>query len=416
MSFGWSAGDAASLVRLAWNTVQNTRKACGEHDKLTQDVSNLHILLQRLEKELENSASPLNRSDNPCRAEIEAVASGCQKDLLILDKILEKYNALGQKQGGFRKLRHKVWFGNGRMADLPSLRAKMTYYTSVLQAQLHLVSLGSMGRIEKHLEDTGEDLRELKSVVNDITAQLAKGKDSPLTPYLNDDRGVWKAFRRELVEAGFASSFLNKHMEDIKAYFHELGGHELLNIARSGTHGHSEQPEGPHHPNSPSRRVTNQSKSILPPTPNTVGPQTTMLEAMSKQRRSTFALPPPAIDVDEKMHPMEGLVTGEECSLLHQEPGTDMSVIETRDKVPTLTPLDRLFSPVFGRRQIPDKASNITAGDHTEDQAKFELSSASHNSSKRLRHENYSMTQCSSSPDSFFSFASTPNSQQMQLA
>jgi hypothetical protein len=52
MSFGYSVSDVALLTRLAWTTVKNSRKACGEYDELTQEVSGLHLVLRKLEKEV----------------------------------------------------------------------------------------------------------------------------------------------------------------------------------------------------------------------------------------------------------------------------------------------------------------------------------------------------------------------------
>ncbi len=51
MSFGYSVSDAALLVQLAWKTVQNFRRAFGEHVELTREVSSLHVVIQSLEKE-----------------------------------------------------------------------------------------------------------------------------------------------------------------------------------------------------------------------------------------------------------------------------------------------------------------------------------------------------------------------------
>ena len=86
-------------------------------------------MLQRLEKELQNAYSPLKQYGGSCGGEVEAIASGCPEELIVLDRILGKHQVLGEKQGGFRKLRYQVLFDNARMADLPSLRSKMTYYT-----------------------------------------------------------------------------------------------------------------------------------------------------------------------------------------------------------------------------------------------------------------------------------------------
>ena len=53
MSFGYSIGDAVLLTQLAWKTVQNARKACGEHHEITQEVLSLHVVLRRLEHAVE---------------------------------------------------------------------------------------------------------------------------------------------------------------------------------------------------------------------------------------------------------------------------------------------------------------------------------------------------------------------------
>lgn len=230
MSFGWSAGDVAKLAQLAWRTVQNTRKACGEHDEITREVFSLHVVLRRLEREIENPESAVNRPGDTYREELEAIASGCQDVLGISDNILEKYNALSEREQSVRKLWQRVKFGNGESANLKDLR-KIVYFTSALSLYLNMVSVGSMGRIEKQMEEAAGDLKEVKWAVNRIAVHLmadSAQEGSILTSYTNDDRTIWRGFRRDLVKRGFSSSFLHKHKAIIQAYFEELGSRGVL--------------------------------------------------------------------------------------------------------------------------------------------------------------------------------------------
>ncbi|KAM0800783.1 hypothetical protein BDR22DRAFT_233856 [Usnea florida] len=234
MSFGYSIGDAVLLTQLAWKTVQNARKACGEHDELTQEVRSLHMVLRRLEQAIEKPESPSNgvRSGESDKEELEVIVNGCQRVLRELDQVLTKYNALSAQEKSGKRLWQKIKFGNGKMADLAAMRAKLTYYTSAMSLFLNMVSMGTMGRVERQMNDTGGDLKEIKAAVNGITAQLMSSSNrhegSVLTAYADDDRAVWKEFRRELLEDGFSSSVIRKHKRLIKAYIEELGSRGLF--------------------------------------------------------------------------------------------------------------------------------------------------------------------------------------------
>ena len=231
MSFGYSASDVILFGQLAWKTLQNSRKACGEHDELTREVSSLHLVIRRLEKEVSKPESPINRPGDRCKEELQAIVDGCEKVLKLLNRVLKKYNTLSEKERSVKKLWQRVRFGNGELADIRDLREKMTYYTSALSLFVNMVSMGSMGRVEQKMETAGEDIRELRIAVNGITAHLLsanKREGSVLTTYADDDKAVWKEFRRELIEEGFSSATIRKHKRLIKAYIKELGDRGLL--------------------------------------------------------------------------------------------------------------------------------------------------------------------------------------------
>ena len=231
MSFGFSPSDVAALVQLAFKMAQNSRKACGEYAELTREASSLHVVLQRLQQEFARSESPINTPGDSCIEELASIVNGCRKPLNVLDKILEKYNALSDQERSGRKLWPKVRFGNGQMADVGDIRSKITYYTSALSIILNMASMGSIGRVERQMNEAGGDLREIRNAVNDITAHLMGGanrEESVLTAYADDDAAIWKEFRRELVKDGFSSSVIKEHKNTIMAYVKELGSRGLL--------------------------------------------------------------------------------------------------------------------------------------------------------------------------------------------
>lgn len=237
MSFGTSIGDAVLVVQLAWKATQNARQACGEYDELTQQVSTLHTVLQRFQKEAfvnssDVSTASSNDKGDPYKEELQAIVGGCNKVLGTLDKILRKYNGLSEQERGGKMLWKKVRFGNGEMADLGDLRSKVVYYTSLMTLFLNMRSTGSIGRVEQQMNDAGNDLRDIKRVVNSLAAtQMSQGlhEGSILSSYTNDDKSAWKEIRRELRHKhGFHDAELRKYRALIVDYLRELGDRGVL--------------------------------------------------------------------------------------------------------------------------------------------------------------------------------------------
>ena len=231
MSFGASIGDAVLLTQLAWKTVQNCRRACGEYDALTLEATSLHTVLQRLESEVQNPDDDLiDRDPADVQKELSNIIQGCEKNLRVLDLVLEKYNALSETERSGRKLWQRVKFGNGQVASMTDIRGRNTFYISAISLFLNMLNLGSAGRVEREMTQAGGELRDIRLAVNGITAYLMTGgpEGSVLTAYANDEKAVWKEFRRELVADGFTSSTIRKHKQIIMAYVKELGSRGLL--------------------------------------------------------------------------------------------------------------------------------------------------------------------------------------------
>ena len=207
MSFGWSGSDVFLLAQLAWNTVQNSRKACGEYDELTREALRLHAVLQRLEQEVAKSESPLNRPGETSKEQLQRIATDCEVVLRQLDKIVAAYASLSEEKRSARKIWQRVRFGNGQMADLGDLRSKMTLYTSEMLLYLNLVSMSTVGRIEQRMDRDGGVLREIKIAVEKKTAHtvLCGGsrEGSVLTTYADDDAKFWRGYAAISSKTGY---------------------------------------------------------------------------------------------------------------------------------------------------------------------------------------------------------------------
>ncbi|KAF4636410.1 hypothetical protein G7Y89_g1674 [Cudoniella acicularis] len=231
MSFGYSVGDFIGLTQLVWKTVQNSRKACGEHGELTHEVKSLYLVLRRVEQEATKPNSLFNgmKDDDDTTKELKTAISGCHQILQILDQILEKYNALSDCARTGEKLWSKVRFGNGEMVDLDGLRAKMSTYMSGIVVFLNLLSMSSQGRVEQQMDRQGSELRQMRQSLNWITATLSsRSEGSVLSTHAGDDKAAWKELRRELIAEGYSSSIIMIHKNTIMDYVKELGDRGVL--------------------------------------------------------------------------------------------------------------------------------------------------------------------------------------------
>ena len=236
MSFGWSGSDVFLLAQLAWNTVQNSRKACGEYDDLTRETLRLHAVLQRLAQEVAKPESPINRPGESSKEQLERIAIDCEVVLTKLDKIVTAYASLGEEKRSARKIWQKVRFGNGQLVDLREVRSKLMSYTSEMLLYLNLVSMSTVGRIEQRMSRDEGVLRDIKIAVEKKTAHTTLGDNhegSVWTSYTGDDTGFWRGLRRDLIKDGLPSAAIHKHKHLIKKYVKELGARGILDNSPS---------------------------------------------------------------------------------------------------------------------------------------------------------------------------------------
>ncbi|KAF8863412.1 hypothetical protein BDZ45DRAFT_573728, partial [Acephala macrosclerotiorum] len=227
MSFGYGIGDIITVTTLALKAVQNTRQACGQYDELTREVTSLHIVLSRLQHEAETPSSLLLQLSNNEKQELSYVVNSCGEILKVLNAILEKYGMLIEEKRSVTKLWQRVRFGNGEMQDLSMIRGQLSGQTASLALFLHLVSLGSQGRVEREMARQMGALQELQHSIDLKTstapAVITRNRESSiLTTYENDDKDFWKEFRRELIAEGCSSEVMARHRDLVVNYVREL--------------------------------------------------------------------------------------------------------------------------------------------------------------------------------------------------
>lgn len=219
------------LSQLASRVVNGAREACGVHDEFTKEVASLHIVLGALEQEVAKPNSILNSNDDEKMKELAALVEPCQKVLRMMEKILDKYNAMNEEKRSITKLWKKTKFG-GEMQDLEKIRRDLATHTVTITMFLNLQTVGSLGKVELHMKGHKGDMMGLQQSVNWIIGSLQAsnkhGEGSILTSYASDDKLFWKELRRSLVKEGYPSHKLEKHKTKIHEYVRALGDHGLL--------------------------------------------------------------------------------------------------------------------------------------------------------------------------------------------
>ena len=121
MSFGCSVGDFAVLGQLAWKIYKACKDAPDSFNKLSQEVSSLHLVLKEVEEACSESALSV-----PQQSSLEAVGDGCRAVLEDLQCSLDKYNSLATKS-------KRTWdrLGWGLM-DIAELRLRLISNTVLL--------------------------------------------------------------------------------------------------------------------------------------------------------------------------------------------------------------------------------------------------------------------------------------------
>lgn len=131
-----------------------------------------------------------------------------------------------------RKLWHKIRFGS-KIQALGEVRGKIILYTTTISVVLDAMQLRATGRLEDKLDATNTAMKDgFQSIKLVMVEEVMKAKSLAqrqsttsllsMSTYNEDDKEIWKDFRRELVTKGFTSNQLDKHKDTLLAYMLKL--------------------------------------------------------------------------------------------------------------------------------------------------------------------------------------------------
>jgi hypothetical protein len=241
MSFGFSVRDSILLIDVARTQYNNCIAAGAEYHDLARDVKTLHSVLELLHDESLKASSPLLRGDRAFATQLAPAINGCEHILEDLQTLLAKYEGLsGNKPvNPTSKLWHKIRFGS-KIQALGEVRGKITFYTTTIAVLLDTMQLRATGRLEDKLDATSTAMIDgFQSIKLAMVEEALKAKSGSrcqstasllsMSTYNEDDKEVWREFRRQLISKGFKSNQLDKHSDMLQAYLLKLVQSDVLN-------------------------------------------------------------------------------------------------------------------------------------------------------------------------------------------
>jgi hypothetical protein len=97
------------------------------------------------------------------------------------------------------------------MDQLGGIRVKLISHKTSLTLFLDTIQLRQSGKMATTLDNHGGQLDVILDKVDKIATKMQTSGGSIMTNYDDDDKEVWKQFRRELVAEGFSSDVLQQH-------------------------------------------------------------------------------------------------------------------------------------------------------------------------------------------------------------
>ncbi|CAG8957121.1 hypothetical protein HYFRA_00009322 [Hymenoscyphus fraxineus] len=235
MSSGVSpAADIIIVATFCKNLYRKCRDASGEYDEISREVKNLFTVLRHLKYEVNAPESPLNRDQSLWGRQLAPIVIDCQSTLQQLDDLLQKYGRLDLDSDNPSSPRKVMWdkirVGSNEMDQLGTIRVKLISHKTNLTLFLDTIQLRESGKMATILDDHSVQLDMILDKVDLIASRMTqRSGGSVMSTYSDDDKEVWKDFRRELVREGFSSSVLQQHKEVLRAYIREIDQNGLLN-------------------------------------------------------------------------------------------------------------------------------------------------------------------------------------------
>ena len=216
MSFGFSISDITQVIQLTTRTYRGWKNACGEYNRITRDLETLESILSRLAIEVRQPTSLLLHHDHDLGS-LQKITFDCDEIVTELEELVTKYKSLGTN---YRRNWDRLMLGN---TDVNRLREKLQRQISLLDSYLNVLGISSQGRVEANIQD-------MKKTMDHLAAELRTGRyeGSVMTTYENDEKEVWRLFRRELISAGFRSDKTHRAKHQLRTYLRRMNDAGLL--------------------------------------------------------------------------------------------------------------------------------------------------------------------------------------------
>ncbi|KAI9705804.1 MAG: hypothetical protein M1820_005052 [Bogoriella megaspora] len=230
MSFGFSVSDVFALSQLVHRTYTGWRDACGQYAFFTNDLESLDAILARVENEARSSSSIFKRDPEDLKG-WNKVSKGCSTIVSDLEGILIRYDRLSKGRNMNSRRRNwdyiqqnwdKLRFSSHNFEDL---HRRLVKTTTAIGAYVSVLGITSQSRVENGV------LPEILRKIDDIAAQLRRGNSticSSMTTYSNDNKEVWREFRKDLISSGFRSSAIHQYSSALKTYLYRLQRNGML--------------------------------------------------------------------------------------------------------------------------------------------------------------------------------------------
>ncbi|KAF7877611.1 hypothetical protein EAF04_001283 [Stromatinia cepivora] len=243
MSLDLGIGQVITLTQLSWDTLQNSIKAGDAYSYLTKELENLYTVLDSLQNRADYRTSLLNQENDGVLVRLHGILDGCYDMLEDVDKSLSKYNGLSEDRNRVKRLGLKIMFGNTTMKDMPEIRQRVASYASNIQLCLSMLLVNSLGKVEEstrnQMLETKRLRKEFRSFADSQRQNRVREKSNGirddvtvLTTHPNDDKAVWREFRRKAIESGYSSAFLDEHMLDLLNYMEKYGQEGALDTPK----------------------------------------------------------------------------------------------------------------------------------------------------------------------------------------
>lgn len=214
MTFGSNPADIIIVLEFTRRLYRQCKNADDAYFEIGREIRALHIVLRHLKYEVQAPESILNRDRALYARDLAPLIADCRFTLEDLEELLRKYGDIrsddrsGSTSG---RLWNQIKFGSIEMDQLGSVRVKLINHKTNITALLDTIQLRESSRVATTLDNHGGQLDIILDKVDNIASRMGQRAASLMTTYEDDDKEVWKSFRRELVAEGFSSDVLTRH-------------------------------------------------------------------------------------------------------------------------------------------------------------------------------------------------------------